>query len=194
MEYDQGEVVIRQGEKINKFMYLKSGLLKISQDIGTVGNQFIGLATPLDFIGLLSVFSQENYQYTITAVEPSSMCHIELELMKEIVKRDGTFALKLLEKMSSMNEAILRNRLQINRRNLRGRIAYILLYFCREVYQSNKFVLPVSRKEIGELINMRTENVIRILSEFRKDKIIDISGKEITILDTGRIQQICDFG
>ncbi|MBC8146427.1 MAG: helix-turn-helix domain-containing protein [Bacteroidetes bacterium] len=32
--------------------------------------------------------------------------------------------------------------------------------------------LPLSRREIGELINMISENAKRILSEFRKDKII----------------------
>jgi len=194
IEYNQGEVIVRQGDDIKEFMYLKWGLLKISQDTYLSGNQIIGIAKPLDFIGLLSVFSEDIYQYTITAIEPSAMCHIDLDLMKEIVQKDGSFALKLLEKMSQMNELILRNRLQINRRNLRGRIAYILLQFSEEIYKKEKFILPVSRKEIGELINMRTENVIRILSEFRKDKIIDISGKEITILDIHRLQQISDFG
>lgn len=194
LEYEQGEIIVRQGDPILDFMYLKTGLLKISQDIGISGNQIIGIAKPLDFIGLLSVFSEKNYQYTITAIEPSSLCHIPLKMMKEIVVKDGAFAMKLLEKMSQMNELVLQNRLQINRRNLRGRIAYILLLFSQDIYKNTKFILPVSRKEIGELINMRTENVIRILSEFRKDKIIEISGKEITILDMHRLQQISDFG
>lgn len=194
MEYHQGEIVVRQGDPIREFMYLKTGLLKISQDIGTYGNQIIGIAKPLDFIGLLSVFSEDHYQYTITAIEPSSLCHIPLEMMKEIIIKDGPFGLKILGKMSEMNEKVLQNRLQINRRNLRGRIAYILLQFSQEIYKNEKFTLPVSRKEIGELINMRTENVIRILSEFRKDNIIEISGKEIVVLDTQRLQQISEFG
>lgn len=194
MEYHQGEIVVRQGDPIREFMYLKTGLLKISQDIGTYGNQIIGIAKPLDFIGLLSVFSEDHYQYSITAIEPSSLCHIPLELMKEIIIKDGPFGLKILGKMSEMNEKVLQNRLQINRRNLRGRIAYILLQFSQEIYKNEKFTLPVSRKEIGELINMRTENVIRILSEFRKDNIIEISGKEIVVLDTQRLQQISEFG
>ena len=194
MEYHQGEIVVRQGDPIREFMYLKTGLLKISQDMGTYGNQILGIAKPLDFIGLLSVFSEDHYQYTITAIEPSSLCHIPLEMMKDIINKDGPFGLKILGKMSEMNENVLQNRLQINRRNLRGRIAYILLQFSQEIYKNEKFTLPVSRKEIGELINMRTENVIRILSEFRKDKIIGISGKEIVVLDTQRLQQVSEFG
>jgi CRP/FNR family transcriptional regulator len=54
--------------------------------------------------------------------------------------------------------------------------------------------LPVSRKEIAELIGMTTENVIRILSEFRKEKIIKINGKEIEIVDFERLKMISDRG
>ena len=50
-------------------------------------------------------------------------------------------------------------------------------------FTGDHFDLPVSRKEIGELIGMTTENVIRIFSEFRQDGIISINGKSITILN-----------
>lgn len=54
--------------------------------------------------------------------------------------------------------------------------------------------MPISRKEIAELIGMTTENVIRILSEFKKEEIIRIEGKEIEILDFDRLQMISDRG
>jgi hypothetical protein len=41
---------------------------------------------------------------------------------------------------------------------------------------------------------MSTENVIRILSEFRKDGIINIEGKFITINQPGRLQKIYELG
>ncbi|MDP4290470.1 MAG: helix-turn-helix domain-containing protein, partial [Bacteroidota bacterium] len=57
---------------------------------------------------------------------------------------------------------------------------------------SDVFELPVSRREIAELIGMTTENVIRIFSEFRKEGIIRINGKEITIVDKTRLQFLCE--
>ena len=48
--------------------------------------------------------------------------------------------------------------------------------------------------EIAELIGMTTENVIRILSEFRKDKILKIFGKTIEIIDIGRLEKISEHG
>ena len=54
--------------------------------------------------------------------------------------------------------------------------------------------MPISRKEIAELINMTTENVIRILSEFRHDGIIEIDGKTIKVIDPVLLQKICEAG
>jgi len=143
---------------------------------------------------LLSVFSNTTYSFSLAALEDSSICTIDLSAIKKLIKGNADFALTLLEKMSTMNDQLLHNRLSINLKNLRGRTAYILLMFANEIYNSNKYELPVSRKEIAELIDMRTENVIRILSEFRSDGILRIVGKKIEILDMLRLQQISDFG
>ena len=96
--------------------------------------------------------------------------------------------------MSKNSDDLINTSINISKRNLRGRIAYVLIYFAEYIYKSNTFELPVSRKEIGEFIEMTTENVIRTLSEFRKDNIIKINGKIIEITDYNRLKQICDFG
>lgn len=194
VDFLKGEVICKEGEKIDQFLYLKKGLLKVYKSIGDRKEQIIGVTKPMDFIGLLSVFSNATYLYSIAALEDSSICTIDLEAIKKLIRGNADFALTLLEKMSSMNDQLLKSRLTINLKNLRGRTAFILLMFAEEIYKSDNFELPVSRKEIAELIDMRTENVIRILSEFRNDGIVGIEGKNIEIIDKERLQQISDFG
>ena len=137
---------------------------------------------------LLTIFSDKHYQYSVSAIEDTTACIINLDRMKELVRENGNFALDLLERMSRTADNIIKNYNDINRKNLRGRIAYILLNFADTIYLKDRFDLPVSRKEIAELIGMTTENVIRILSEFRKEGIIRINGKEIEIADKPKLQ------
>jgi CRP-like cAMP-binding protein len=54
--------------------------------------------------------------------------------------------------------------------------------------------LPVTRREIGELISMTTENTIRTLSEFRQDGIISMEGKSLKILDYKRLEGVSNTG
>ena len=96
--------------------------------------------------------------------------------------------------MSKNSDDLINTNINISKRNLKGRIAYVLIYLSEYIYKNRVFELPVSRKEIGEFIDMTTENVIRTLSEFRKDNIIKINGKVIEIIDYERLKQICEFG
>ena len=73
-------------------------------------------------------------------------------------------------------------------------VSYILLLFAKQIYNSNSFNLPISRKEVAELIDMSTENVIRVLSEFRKDGLIQIEGKNIEVKDIKRLEKIYELG
>ena len=91
-------------------------------------------------------------------------------------------------------DQIILDSLEIRKKHLRGRVAHILLYFSKEVYHSEEFDLPLSRKEIAEYVGMTTENVIRTLSEFRKDGILKIYGKTILIVQMDTLKSIAEFG
>ena len=192
--YLKGENVVGQGDKIKEFLYLKEGLIKLVKNDGMEKEHIISIARPLNFIGFLSVFSTPDYQYSITAIENSVLCFIDLQVLKQTVRNNGVFALEVLEKISHVSDDIIKFRMMIDRRQLRGRIAYILMMFSKQIYFNTRFHLPLSRKELAELIDMSTENVIRILSEFRKDKILNIDGSLIEIINMGQLERICRFG
>ena len=192
--FDQGDIIISEGEPIGQFMYLKKGLVKIYRKADENRDQIIKFSGPLDFVSMLSVFSDTHYHYSVSAIEDSVVCYLEISLIKNLALQNGKFAMSLLKKMSRISDDIIKTTLDIRKKNLRGRIAYVLLYFSKTIYKTMDFELPVSRKEIAEMIEMTTENVIRILSEFRKDGIIKIFGKTIEIVDIERLEKINQFG
>ncbi len=192
--FEKGEIICNQGDVIESFLYLKTGLVKIFQESDDSKPQIISIAKPLDFIGLLGIFSRDTYPFSISCIDESIICFVDLKVIKELIKEDGNFSLVFLEKMSQISESIWRSRLDLSRKNLRGRIAYILLEFSEKIYKNSQFDLPISRREMAELIDMTTENVIRILSEFRKDGILQITGKTISINKIDLLRQISLHG
>ncbi|HAN19135.1 MAG: hypothetical protein A2X13_02420 [Bacteroidetes bacterium GWC2_33_15] len=192
--FRKGELVCLEGDTVTSFLYLQTGLVKLYKTESNNREHIISIAKPMDFIGLLSIFSNTVHVYSITAIEDSIVCLVDLEVIKNLIKTNGVFAIDFFEKISKVADSVIKTRVDINTRQLRGRIAYILLHFSKHIYNSSKFNLPISRKEVAELIDMSTENVIRVLSEFRKDKIIQIEGKNIEILDIKRLEKIYDLG
>lgn len=192
--YKQGDIIINEDDPIKDFIYLKSGLVKLSRKTNDEKEQIISFAKPFDFVSLLSVFSSNNYNYSVTAIEDCVTCTIDLKNIRDMATDNGLFALNLIKQISKATDRIIMDNMEIRRKHLRGRIAHILLYFSKSIYNSTNFELPVSRREIAEYIGMTTENVIRTLSEFRKDKILRIYGKEIEITDMKRLESISIHG
>lgn len=192
--FQRGDIICHEGEDAHHFIYLKEGLVKLYKEGTGRHEHIISIARPMDFIGLLSVFSNSKFLYSICALEDSSICFISLNTVQSIIKRNGAFALSLLEKMSTIADQVLKTRIDLSGKQLRGRIAYIILMFADQIYSSGKFDLPISRKEMGDLIDMRTENVIRILSEFRKDGLLHIEGKTIEIRNMDMLRMISELG
>jgi len=192
--FKKGELIIQAGNPIKNFVYLKSGLVKLFKPGLDDKGQIIMIAKPFDFVSLLSVFSDDNYNYSVTAIEDSTTCNLSLDEVKNMIKTNGDFAMSIMKKMSSVSDMIILENLNIRKKNIHGRVAYILLFFADQIYETNYFELPLSRREIAEFIGKTTENVIRTLSEFRKDGLIKIFGKNIEIIDKEKLRQVAEFG
>lgn len=111
-----------------------------------------------------------------------------------IVKKNGDFALDFLMKLSEASNSVLAQQLMMKSKNLSGRIALVLIRFANEIYKNNTFDLPISRSEMADMIGMASKNVIRAISDLRKDNIIEISGKQIKIIDPKKLEQIAQYG
>jgi CRP-like cAMP-binding protein len=192
--FRKGEIINHEGERITTFKYLKSGLVKLFRRTTTGEEQVITITRPFEFVSNMSIFSEERYKYSVSALEDSVICLIKLDFIKELFLKNGGFAMRLLTKISMINDKIITQTLDIRQKNLVGRVAFVLLYFTNEIYNSRVFDLPVSRKEIADYIGMSTANVIRTLSDFKKENIIRVFGKTIEIVDLEKLEIISKRG
>ncbi len=192
--FRKGEIINHEGEKISTFKYLKSGLVKLYRRTSNGEEQVITITRPFEFVSNMSIFSEERYQFSVSALEDSVVCMVKLDFIKQLFLKNGGFAMGLLTKISMINDKIINQTLDIRQKNLVGRVAFVLLYFTRDIYRSRVFDLPVSRKEIADYIGMSTANVIRTLSDFKREGIIRVFGKTIEIVDIEKLEIISKRG
>mgnify|MGYP000913845016 CR=1 FL=1 len=192
--FRKGEIINHEGEKITSFKYLKSGLVKLFRRSHSGEEQVITITRPFEFVSNMSIFSGERYNYSVAALEDSIVCSVNLDYIKNLFLKNGAFAMLLLTRISDINEKIIGQTLDLRQKNLIGRIAYVLLYFSRDIYNSRIFDLPVSRKEIADYIGMSTANVIRTLSDFKKEGIIKVYGKTIEVSDIHKLEILSKRG
>lgn len=186
--YKQGEIISREGEAVSSFIYLRKGLVKLYKTDHQGKDHILSINKPGDFINLLNVFSGLGYRYSIEALEETLVCNIDLNVLLHLIKTNASFSLRVLNKMSQIADKIIDSRFEQSQMQVKGRIAHLLLYFAEKVYGSDEFQLPVTRREIGELLSITTENTIRTFSEFKKEGLFIMEGKTITKLDKVRLR------
>ena len=192
--FSKGDRILKEGDRINEFLYMKEGLVKLSKGSNDGKEQIISFSKPFDFVSLLSVFSSEIYKYSVSAVEDSTVCALDLDIVKKHMQNNAMFSMDLMSRISEATDKIILENLEIRRKNLKGRVAHVLLYFSNYIYEKDEFELPVSRREIAEYIGMSTENVIRTMSEFRRDHILKFDGKQIEIVNEKLLETISEHG
>ncbi len=190
----KGVYICKAGDLITSFTYLSNGLIKLHKEDRFGKEQIVSLARPEDYVGLLTVFSNKNYNYSMTTLVDCSIEEVRLDIMHKIIRENGGFALDVMKYISNISDKIIQHTYAINSKNLRGRIALILIDFSDSIFNSDSFDMPISRKEIGELIDMTPENVIRILSELSRDGLINFKGKHVEILNKKMLLKIRDLG
>ena len=78
---------------------------------------------------------------------------------------------------------------------VRSRVALALiqlseLYTCNEKGES---VITLCRGDLSRMAGTAKETTIRLLSEFKKEKLIETEGAEIVIIDLGGLKRIVDL-
>ena len=174
-------------------IYLVEGTAKLYIEGINGHNIILYLMKPPAYIGLLSFFESIQYTYSVTAIEDSRVCMVDLNFLKELYLENHEVLLKLNKAFGKSVALIMNKIICLNQKNIRGRIAESLLYLAG-FYGSIKYRLSITRKELGEMSAISEENTVRLLTELRKEGIITVEGREITINDITLLKKISDLG
>lgn len=189
----RNEIICKQGTEVTHALFLVKGSAKLYIEGLNNRNIILYLLKPPAYIGLLSFFESNDYSYSVAAIEDSEVCFIELDLVKRLYVENHTLLLNLNKAFGKSVSNIMKKIISLNQKQIRGRFAENLIYLS-ELHNNRTFHLGLSRKEIGEMAGVSEENSVRLLSEFSKENIIFINGRDIEILDMPLLKKISDVG
>jgi CRP/FNR family transcriptional regulator len=189
----KGDMLMQRGALSSNIAYLKSGLAKIHIR-GPHHEQLIKLIKAPAYLGLPNTFGDKINNYSVTVVETSDVCFIDINAFKQLLAANDKFAYEIILTLCNYELESFKKCASRTQKQLRGNIAEILLELADKIYLSAEFDLPLSRSEMGNYIDTSRESVSRVLSEFEQDDIIHVSGKRIKIQNRNSLQLISDNG
>jgi len=191
--FKPGDIIIRQGTLSSNVAFLKDGVVKLHMQ-GPLYEQITKITKAPSYLALPTTFGDKVNQYSVTAIEKAVVCFIDMNVFKQFITSNPSFTYQLfielcLNELTSFRRCVNRTQKQI-----RGSLAENILFFADSIYGSDTFTLPLSREELGNLVDASRESVCRILTEFHEEKIINLKNKEISILNRDTLKLICEKG
>ncbi len=190
--YKKGAEIYHENSRTNGLYCINEGIVKIYKTGIDGREQIIYFAKPGDIIGYRSMISGELACSSAKAIQNSVLCFIPGDMLISMIKNNGDFALDILQQsckeLGEANSFIT----DIAQKTVRERLAEVLIKLKEnfELDEYNTLQVSLTREELANIVGTATESVIRLLSEFKQDKLIDLQGRKIILLDIKKLEKI----
>ncbi len=197
ISHKKGQILYYEGTKPLGVFCVSAGIVKVFKTASNGKEQIIRLAQKGDFLGYSSMLGEEAYSNTATIVEDAKICFVPKETFLNVLIKDNNFHRRLTKALCNDLGVMEEQLTDATQKTIRERLAFTLLKLCHtygvDGGDGEKIDVILTREEIAGLVGTATETVIRLLSEFKKDELIDFDGKKIIVLDKKGLARLSDF-
>ncbi len=183
--YEKGKIIFHEGNRLNGIYCINKGKIKLFQ-LGAEGKeQIIRFAKEGDIIGYRALLSEEQLSASAASLDDSVICFIPRDKVFNMIAENPNFNFKMLKILSHELGEAAKIITDLAQKPVRERLAETLLIL-KETFDLNEdrvIQVKLSREEIANIVGTATESVIRLLSEFKKEKLISLEGREIKLIN-----------
>lgn len=183
LEFAQGECLYMEGARSTSVFLVLKGAVKC-HTMDADGKELITtLYHEDDFLGFTSFTENIPYLESATALEDVELAALPKEDLNSILQKNPSVSLELMELLSDNIADIKQQLLQMAYSSVRKKTAQTLLQFAQILNKNNEDPIKVSRNDLASVAGIATESLIRTLSGFKKEGLIDIEGRNIKLND-----------
>jgi CRP-like cAMP-binding protein len=192
--FGAGANIVVEGETPRSAFVVTRGMACRYRLMADGRRQILTILIPGDFFDLYG-FLVQAMDHSVASIGPTRIAAIGREAVIEIVANHPRIGAALW--WSAMQEeAMLRERIvALGRRSARGRVAYFL---CEIVWrqrvigmaEDHAIRLPFTQTDLADMLGLTSVHTNRVLQGFRRDGLITLAHRRLTLLDLERLQAI----
>ncbi len=186
----KGQIIFSENGLPMGLFCISKGKIKLSTTGPDGKEQILRLVKEGDIVGYRALVSNDRYHATATALEDVDFCFVEKDYFMNLILSNPKLCISIFKKISDDLKSAEEHIVSLSQKNVRERMAEALLFFKATYgFESDGQTLNVqfSREEIADFVGTSTESAIRLLSEFNHDKIIELKGKKIKIMNQDKL-------
>lgn len=189
--FKKKDPIYRQGDYASYAYKIKSGKIKTFQ-MNQDGKEFIlDILTEGEFFGEKALIQDTSRMESAQALEDSEVLLIPRKDFQDLVFQNREVSSQFIKMLSRNLSEKESNLIEMAYDTVRKRTADALLKL-HETYGKGetRSTFEVSRSDLASMVGTATESVIRMLSEFKKDGLIQVEGSTIHVIESAKLEQV----
>ncbi|MDT0678678.1 response regulator [Autumnicola musiva] len=189
-EFRKGETIYEKGRQSNFFYLVHRGVVKAHR----MDNHGKELITELykqdDFFGNPVNDPQTAYEDYATAMESTQLYTVSREEFHKILANNPRIPIQLVEVLNKNLSELKQQLMDMAYGSVRRKTANTILLFAERIEKHPLKSIRISRSDLAGVAGMAPESLIRTLSDFKKEGLIEIEGRNIKIMDSEALKKI----
>lgn len=190
--YKKKEIIFYEDDYAGAIYFVSSGKVrtyKINDDAKEYSVDLYGAG---DFIGYLSILEGEEYKESAEAMEETEVLKIPKEDFTSLLFKNRDVANSFIKMLAHNVLEKEEKLLNLAYDSVRKRVADSLINLQKKYSKTDtdRFEIAISRNELASMVGTSPETVIRTLSDFKDEKLIEIKGSKITIVKPNELENL----
>lgn len=199
--FERGDELWREGSPAHNFVFLVEGKIKIVKYRPDGGETILGVFDEGDAVGHIAVFRRIPYPASAVALDDSLCLEIYRDHFFGTIQRNTQLMECFIQAMMERNYHLVRRLEELTTSSAEQRLAMVFEKFAEKLGQRRKdengnmaiFVdVPLSRRDIADLVNVRIETAIRMMSRWNKEGPVQTLPNGFLITDPARLSEIAE--
>jgi len=187
--YAKGDIIVEHGQPANGLYCIERGSCKLHM-MGPQGmEQIMRFVNKGSLVGFRAVISESPYSLSATALENTITGFIPQSAFKALLLKNQYFSQKMTESLCREVVRADAERVKLAQQSVRQRFGEALIMLtemfgtCDDGYINQ----VITRKEFASYIGSTVETIIRLISNLKKEGLIDTDGKKIKIINKKKL-------
>lgn len=189
--YDRKQTLYSQGNRPRFLYYLIKGKIKTFKSHEDGKEYITNLHNSGDFIGYTSILKDINFDDSASVLEDSEVMQIPKDEFLQMVHKDPEVAAKFIHIIAQNVKEKEERLMNLAYSSLRKRVAKALVDIVGRFGVKDKGTsIEVSREDLAQYIGTATESLIRTLSDFKSEKLIDIQMGKVIVHNVDKLKNL----
>jgi CRP-like cAMP-binding protein/CheY-like chemotaxis protein len=184
--YKKKDLIFREGEQPRWLYFVESGKVKIYKTSEDGRELIVKVAQAGDFLGFLALFKEDAYPESAAALEDCSIKLVPKQDFAALVFGNRDVNARFIKMLAGHIAEREQQLIELAYNSVRKRVATALAQLCEQSGPS----IQLLREDLAALAGTAKETLIRTLTDFKNEGLIEIKDGVVTVAQLGKLKRM----